>query len=78
MIEGQSRRHSTWEAVVNVVAGYGIAVAAQMVVFPWFGMTTSWGKSAGIGLPMTVVSLARSYTIRRIFNNIYRRQHERV
>ena len=75
VVVGQSKRHSVFEAVTNIVVGFGIAVAAQMVVFPWFGMTTSWLESAEIGLPMTAVSLVRSYVLRRIFNELHRRQH---
>lgn len=70
---GQSRRHSIFEAWANVIAGFGIAVAAQMVVFPWFGIPTTWMESVEIGAPMTVVSLARSYVLRRLFNELHRR-----
>jgi hypothetical protein len=34
----QSRHMSLIEAVTNVVVGYVLAVATQIVVFPWFGL----------------------------------------
>lgn len=37
----QSRTMLLVEAVGNVVVGYGVAVATQMIVFPWFGLHVS-------------------------------------
>ena len=34
----QSRAMSLVESVANVVVGYGIAVASQMLLFPAFGL----------------------------------------
>jgi hypothetical protein len=34
----QSRIMSLVEAATNVVVGYGLAIATQIVVFPWFGL----------------------------------------
>ena len=70
----QTRIHSAVEAVANVAVGYGVAVLAQIVVFPWFGMTPSIRDNLAIGAIFTVVSLARSYILRRAFNVIGRRR----
>lgn len=67
----QSRLSSAIEAAANVCIGYGVAVAAQIVVFPWFGLHASLAQSAGIGAIFTVVSLLRSYALRRIFNAVH-------
>ena len=64
----QSRGMSLVEAMTNVLVGYGVAVATQAMVFPWFGLSATFGENLQIGLIFTVVSLARSYTLRRIFN----------
>lgn len=64
----QSRLQSLIEAWANVIAGYFIALATQIIVFPLFGMTVSLGQNIQIGLIFTVVSLARSYCLRRLFN----------
>jgi hypothetical protein len=64
----QSRTMSLIEAVANVIVGYGVAVAAQMMIFPWFGLSTTLGQNLQMGLIFTVVSLLRSYLLRRAFN----------
>ena len=64
----QSRRMSLVEAITNVLVGYGIAVATQAMVFPWFGLSATLGENLQIGLVFTAVSLIRSYCLRRIFN----------
>jgi hypothetical protein len=65
----QSRTHSLIEALVNGAVGYCIAVAAQIIVFPIFGVHISLRQNIEIGIIMTAVSLARSYTLRRVFNH---------
>lgn len=66
--KGQSRIGSAIESVVNVIVGYGVAVAAQVLIFPLFNIQVSTGEHLAIGGLFTVVSLVRSYTLRRIFN----------
>ncbi len=68
--DGQSRAWSAAEAVGNVLVGYGIAVLTQVVVFPWFGVHLPLASHTAIGAIFTVVSLLRSYTLRRIFNRM--------
>jgi hypothetical protein len=63
----QSRHMSLVEAVTNVVVGYVLAVATQIVVFPWFGLVVSLGENLAIGLAFTSISLVRGYTLRRLF-----------
>ena len=36
----QSRTMSMIEAATNVVVGYVLAIATQILVFPWFGIET--------------------------------------
>ena len=64
----QSRLMSGVEAVTNVAVGYGVAVGTQIVVFPWFGLEPSLSDTLVIGAIFTVVSIARSYALRRLFN----------
>lgn len=68
----QSRLHSAIESVANVAVGYGVAVATQIAVFPLFGLHASMSDNLLIGAIFTVVSLARSYTLRRVFNRWHR------
>ena len=73
----QSRIHSLIEALVNVAVGYCIAVVAQIIVFPLFGVHISLRQNIEIGIIMTVVSIARSYTLRRVFNHWHHADHHR-
>lgn len=65
----QSRLGSLIEALVNIVIGFGINLGANMIVLPWFGFNVSAGQAFGIGVVFTVISLVRSYAIRRYFNS---------
>lgn len=66
----QSRTMSAIESVANVAVGYGVAVATQAAVFPLFGIHATAADHLAIGAIFTVVSLARSYLLRRIFNRL--------
>jgi hypothetical protein len=64
----QSRWMSLAEAVTNIVVGYGLAVLAQIIVFPLFGLHASLSDNLLLGSVFTIVSLARGFALRRIFN----------
>lgn len=66
----QSRLMSLFEAIANVAVGYGVAVATQILVFPMFGLRTNLTQNLAMGLIFTVVSIVRSYTLRRLFEAI--------
>lgn len=66
----QSRRASLLESVANIAVGYGVAVAAQVVIFPLFGINVPLSDSLLIGGLFTIVSLVRSYCLRRLFNKL--------
>ena len=63
----QSRIMSMVEAAANVVVGYVLAIATQIVVFPWFGIETGIAEHLTIGLAFVGVSVARGYLLRRLF-----------
>lgn len=63
----QSRTMSMVEAATNVVIGYVLAIATQLVVFPWFGIEAALTEHLTIGLAFMAVSLARGYLVRRLF-----------
>ena len=64
----QSRAMSGAESVANVAIGYGVAVASQLVIFPLFGVHLPLSDNLLIGAWFTIISLARSYIVRRAFN----------
>jgi hypothetical protein len=63
----QSRLMSLVESVANMVVGYGVAVLTQILIFPIFGLHTTLAQNLKLGLLFTVVSLGRSYALRRLF-----------
>ena len=66
----QSRTMSAAESVANVAIGYGIALITQVVVFDALEIPVSLGQNLWIGVVFTVVSLVRSYLLRRFFNRL--------
>ena len=66
----QSRLMSLVEAVANVAVGYGVAVATQILIFPVFGLHTTLAQNLKMGAIFTVVSIARSFALRRVFEAI--------
>lgn len=67
----QSRLQSLLESCANVAIGYTVALLTQLVVFPLFRMEVSLGSNLAIGGIFTLVSLIRSYAIRRLFNYLH-------
>lgn len=67
---------SLFESFVNVFVGLGIAILTQMIVFPFFDISISFGDNVIIACIFTVISIFRSYLIRRLFNG-YRQTEER-
>ena len=64
----QSRKGSMFEAVANTAAGFGIALASQLVIFPLYGVHLPLSSNLAITVWFTAISLIRSYFLRRIFN----------
>ena len=73
----QSRAMSLVEAVANVAVGYGVAVMTQILIFPVFGLHTTLAQNLKMGAVFTVVSIARSFALRRLFEAIRVREAQR-
>jgi hypothetical protein len=58
------------ETVANVAVGYLVTLMAQQVVFPVVGLAVSLGQNLVIGAAFSLISVARSYVLRRIFEAI--------
>ena len=67
----QSRAMSLVEAAANIVVGYGVAVATQILIFPIFGPHTTLAQNLKMGVVFTAVSIARSYVLRRVFERLH-------
>ncbi len=64
----QSRLGSLIESGINILIGYFVALISQIVLFPFFGIHVDLQTNLWIGAWFTLISLARSYVIRRWFN----------
>ncbi|WP_347267737.1 hypothetical protein [Paracoccus sp. (in: a-proteobacteria)] len=66
----QSRTMSMVESVANVAVGYGVAVVTQILIFPIFGLHTTLAQNLKMGAIFTIVSIIRSFALRRLFEAI--------
>ncbi|WP_418024630.1 hypothetical protein ACNKFW_01910 [Paracoccus sp. TD-10] len=66
----QSRLMSLAESVANVIVGYGLAAITQILIFPIFGLHTTLAQNLKICAAFTVMSIARSFALRRVFEAI--------
>lgn len=64
----QSKLGSLIEAWANIGIGYVVALLSQIAVFPLFGIHVPLSTNLWIGAWFTVISLVRSYVLRRWFN----------
>ena len=71
----QTKKQSLFEAWMNVVVGYLVALTTQLIVFPILGIEVHLSQNILIGVIFTVVSLARSYLLRRLFNRLHNKLH---
>ena len=64
----QSKKMSLIETIVSVLIGYVVSIISQLLLFPMFNIEVSLTDNLLIGLFFTVVSIARGYLVRRLFN----------
>jgi membrane protein implicated in regulation of membrane protease activity len=64
----QTRAESIKESVTNIAIGYLVALLSQLIVFPLVGVHVDFTTNLEIGLYFTIISLVRSYLVRRWFN----------
>ena len=66
----QTRTHSMLESMANVLVGYGVAVGSQLAILPHFGVHLPLADNLLIGGYFTLISIARSYAMRRLFTRL--------
>lgn len=64
----QTKLQSLWESLVNILIGYLTALFSQLLIFPLFNINIPIEDNLLIGLYFTLISLIRSYVLRRYFN----------
>ena len=67
----QTRAGSLVEATANVVVGYVLALITQALLYPLFGIATTLSTDSIIAAVFTLVSLGRSYVLRRLFERLH-------
>lgn len=63
----QSRAASLVEALTNVAVGFAVALLTQVIIFPLFSIEAGLREHMSIATAFTLVSLLRSYALRRAF-----------
>jgi hypothetical protein len=66
-MKAQSRRASAMETAINLVVGFAANWFVNWIVLPWYGYEAHAPILVTLGVIMTVVSIARQYTLRRVF-----------
>jgi hypothetical protein len=74
----QSRKGSLVEALINVAIGFAINFTANALIFPLFGWHIDARANLLLGFIYTLISIVRSYCIRRCFNARIQRFAARV
>ena len=64
----QTKYQSLIESFTNILIGYLTALLSQVLIFPLFDIDVSFQDNLLIGLYFTIISLVRSYLVRRYFN----------
>ncbi len=70
----QSRAMSMLESILNIAIGFGISLAAQAFFLPLLGVQISLQQNLLFALIMTVISIVRSYLLRRLFEALHIRR----
>ena len=65
----QSKRESMVESLTSTTIGITIGIVLNLTILPIFGYPVSLSDSLWISVIFTVVSIIRSYIIRRWFNS---------
>ena len=65
----QSKRESMIESLTSTTIGIIIGIVLNLTILPIFGYPVSVVDSLWISVIFTIVSIIRSYVIRRFFNS---------
>ncbi len=66
----QSKKLSFYETMLNVVVGFAIQSIAQFYLFLFHNVVLSLKVNFAFGVIMTLLSMARQFAIRRLFEEI--------
>ena len=66
----QTKKRSLIEAVSNTIIGLGTSFLIQLIIYPALNIPVSIGQNVIITAVFFIVSIIRSYLVRRLFNSI--------
>jgi len=69
---GQPRIWSLYEATANTIIGYALALIGQVYIYAAYQIQVTLEQNLVIGVFFMAISLARSYILRRVFNELRR------
>jgi hypothetical protein len=64
----QTKLGSLSESVTNILIGFTIGFVSNVTVLPMFGYAVTIADGAAISVVFTLISLVRSYVVRRVYN----------
>ena len=64
----QTRLGSLIEVLFNIAIGFAVNWVANIYILPLYGFQVTGSQAFSMGLIFTVISVVRSYVIRRWFN----------
>lgn len=64
----QTKLGSLIECLINIAIGFAINFGANLLILPLFGFHITLANNLYMGLLYTVISVVRSYVVRRWFN----------
>lgn len=70
----QTKKQSLIESMINVAVGFGISLASTFVILPLVGVHSTPSDNLLITFYFTLISIARSYLLRRFFNKKHLRK----
>ena len=71
----QSKLGSAVEAIANVVVGIIVSLISQLVIFGAYGIHISLVENMQMVGYFTLISLIRSYVLRRLFNRLHTKNY---
>jgi hypothetical protein len=74
----QTRLGSLIEVSINIFIGFWINFVANLVILPLFGFNVTISDNFLIGFLYTIVSVARSYVVRRWFEKKIQQAAQRI
>jgi hypothetical protein len=70
----QSRTMSFVESIINIAVGFGISLFAQWSILPLLGVAINFRQNIAFAVIMTVISIARQFVLRRVFEALHIRR----